>query len=78
MARNKEAAAKKSSKQRIKYNELTLEELKKSEEDIRKELMQLRFKVKVGSHPNVREIRENKRRIARILTAVKLKETTPA
>ncbi len=74
MASKKEAASKKSSKQRIKYNELTLEELKKSEEELRKELFQLRFKVKVGSHANVRDIRENKRRVARILTAIKLKE----
>ena len=64
------------SKKGVKINlrELSTEELVKMEDDLRKELFDLRFKVKVASLPNVRQIRENKRSIARVLTILKEKQ----
>ena len=59
---------------KIDLRELSTEELVKMEDDLRKELFDLRFKVKVASLPNVRQIRQNKKIIARILTILKEKQ----
>lgn len=68
----KDSGSKKGAK--INLRELSTEELVKMEGDLRKELFDLRFKVKVSSLPNVRQIRENKRSIARVLTILKEKQ----
>ena len=72
MAKKTKDGSKKSAK--INLRELTTEELVKMEDDLRKELFDLRFKVKVASLPNVRQIRQNKRTIARVLTILKEKQ----
>ena len=53
--------------------EMTTPELSKMESDLRKELFDLRSKIKLASQPNVRLIRETKKTIARILTILKLR-----
>ena len=59
---------------KINLHELSVEELVKMEDDLRKDLFEMRFKIKVASLPNVRQIRQNKRSIARILTILKEKQ----
>lgn len=53
---------------------LSIEELKKKEEDLRRELLNLRFQLQINQLKNVRRIREVKRDIARILTIFKERE----
>lgn len=49
---------------------LTIDELKKKEFDLRKELFNLRFQLAKGELQNVRRIRAVKKDIARILTII--------
>jgi large subunit ribosomal protein L29 len=76
MARKEEKSKSKSreDKKKVNYAELSIEELNKSQEDLRKELYELRVKVKVSSLPEVHKIRKNKKNIARILTVLRQRE----
>ena len=59
----------------MKINELkqkSKEELQKTLEDDREKLRQLRFDLSAGKVKNVREIRNVKKEIARILTLLKI------
>jgi len=59
----------------MKINELkqkSKEEIKKTLEDDREKLRQLRFDLSAGKVKNVREIRNIKKEIARILTLLKI------
>ena len=59
----------------MKVNELkqkSKEELQKTLEDDREKLRQLRFDLSAGKVKNVREIRNVKKEIARILTLLKI------
>jgi len=61
----------------MKINELrqkTKEDLKKNLEEKREKLRQFRFNLESGKVKNVREIRETKKDIARILTTLKEQE----
>lgn len=49
---------------------LTIDELKKKEFDLRKELFNLRFQLAKGELQNVRRIRAVRKDIARILTII--------
>lgn len=49
---------------------MTVEELKGMEQDLRRELFNLRFQAATGEIENPRRIREVKREIARLLTVV--------
>lgn len=49
---------------------LTIDELRKKEFDLRKELFNLRFQLAKGELQNVRRIRAVKKDIARILTII--------
>jgi len=73
MAAKKEKATK-SKAAKVSYKEVTLEELLKTENNLRKELFEMRFKLKVSNLSNVKKIRENKRNIARILTEIRSRE----
>jgi large subunit ribosomal protein L29 len=50
------------------FRDLTPEELKRKEDDLRKELFNLRFQAVLGRVENPLRIREVRRTIARILT----------
>ncbi|MDH4263302.1 MAG: 50S ribosomal protein L29 [Spirochaetia bacterium] len=72
MAKVKEDKTKtKADKTKVKYADLSPEELRKAEDDLRKELYEMRVKVKVSSLSNVSKIQKNKRNIARIQTVLK-------
>ncbi|MEN2994472.1 MAG: 50S ribosomal protein L29 [Thermodesulfovibrio sp.] len=49
---------------------LSIEELRKKEKELRKELFNLRFQLSKGELQNVRRIRAVKKDIARILTII--------
>jgi large subunit ribosomal protein L29 len=51
--------------------QLPKEELKKKVEDSREKLRQMRFDLSAGKVKNVREIRQIKKEIARIMTILK-------
>jgi len=53
---------------------LSLQDLRKKEEDLRRELLRLRFKKKVEGLPNIMSIRNTKRELARVLTIIREKE----
>ncbi|SHK31835.1 50S ribosomal protein L29 [Thermocrinis minervae] len=53
---------------------LTIEELRKKEEELRRKLLSLRIKKKIEGLKNPMEIRQIKRDIARILTVIREKE----
>lgn len=53
---------------------LGLEDLKKKERELRRELLRLRFKKKIEGLPNPMSIRNTKRDLARILTLIREKE----
>ncbi len=59
--------------------DLTVEELRQKEQDLRKELFNLRFQLATGEIENPRRIRTVKKDIARVLTVItektKLSET---
>jgi len=52
----------------------TIEDLRKLEKELREKLRGLRFDLASGKVKNVREIREIKKDIARILTVIREKE----
>ena len=59
----------------MKINELkqlSKEELKKKMEDAREKLRQMRFDLQAGKVKDVREIRQLKKDIARILTIIRI------
>lgn len=53
---------------------LSLQDLRKKEEELRRELLRLRFKKKVEGLPNIMSIRNTKRELARVLTIIREKE----
>ncbi len=53
---------------------LSLQDLTKKEQDLRRELFRLRFKKRVEGLPNPMEIRNIRREIARILTLIREKQ----
>ncbi|HAV40240.1 MAG: 50S ribosomal protein L29 [Aquificota bacterium] len=53
---------------------LSLQDLKKKEEELREELLRLRFKKKVEGLPNPMQIRNTRRYLARVLTLIREKE----
>ncbi len=53
---------------------LSLQDLRKKEEDLRKELFRLRFKKNIEGLPNPMQIRNTRRDIARVLTIIREKE----
>jgi large subunit ribosomal protein L29 len=74
MAKVKEEKSKtktKADKAKVNYVDLSLDELRKAEDDLRKELFEMRVKVKVSSLSNVSKMQKNKRNIARILTVLR-------
>jgi large subunit ribosomal protein L29 len=56
--------------------EMTSEELKKKEEDMRKELFNLRFQKSTGEIENPMRIRSVRKDIARVLTVLSAKKNT--
>ncbi|MCS7262083.1 MAG: 50S ribosomal protein L29 [Aquificaceae bacterium] len=53
---------------------LSLEDLRKKEQELRRELFRLRVKKKVEGLPNPMQIRNTKRELARVLTLIREKE----
>jgi large subunit ribosomal protein L29 len=53
--------------------QLSIEELKKKMEDAREKLRQMRFDLQAGKVKDVREIRQVKKDIARMMTLLKIK-----
>ncbi len=53
---------------------LSLQDLMKKEEDLRKELLRLRFKKKIEGLPNPMQIRNTRRDLARVLTLIREKQ----
>jgi len=53
---------------------LGLQDLIKKEEELRRELLRLRFKKKVEGLPNPMQIRNTRRDLARVLTIIREKE----
>ncbi len=53
---------------------LSIEDLKKKEEQLRKNILKLRIKRKIEGLPNPMEIRNAKRDLARVLTLIREKE----
>lgn len=54
--------------------ELSIDELRKKEKEIRKELMDLRFQKSIGRLDNPARYRQLKRDLARVLTIIREKE----
>jgi large subunit ribosomal protein L29 len=61
-------------KKRANYRENTLDELRAKEAELRKELFNLRFQNATGEIENPMRIRDVKRDIARVLTAITEKQ----
>ncbi len=55
--------------------DMTVEELRQKEQDLRKELFNLRFQKVTGEIQNPNRIKEVKRDIARVLTIIRQKQT---
>ncbi len=53
---------------------LSIKDLRKKEEELRRQLLKLRIKKKVEGLPNPMEIRNTKRDLARVLTLIREKE----
>ncbi len=53
---------------------LSLKDLMKKEEELKKELLRLRFKKKIEGLPNPMQIRNTKRDLARVLTIIREKQ----
>ncbi len=53
---------------------LSLEDLLKREQELRRELLRLRFKKKLEGLPNPMLIRQTKRELARVLTVIREKQ----
>jgi len=58
--------------------EMTTPELTKLIDDAKKELFELRVKIKMASHPQVSQVRDAKKTIARILTILHEREKETA
>jgi len=74
MAKQKEEKSKtknKADKAKVNYADLSVEELRKAEDDLRKDMYDMRVKVKVSSLPDVSKMQKNKKNIARILTVLR-------
>ncbi len=56
--------------------ELTLDELKQKDEDLRRELFNLRFRLATGEVENPMSIRAVRKDIARVLTVIAAKQKT--
>ena len=69
---------KKKGTKKISFSELSDKELQKMYSDNKKELQDLRFKTVTAAVRNVKKIRQLKRDIARILTALRQKEIAGA
>ncbi len=54
--------------------EFSIDELRKKERELRKELMEMRFQKSIGRLDNPAKYRQLKRDLARILTVIKEKE----
>lgn len=52
---------------------LSLQDLLKKEEELRRELLRLRFKKKIEGLPNPMQIRNTRRDLARVLTLIREK-----
>ena len=57
------------------FRDLTLDELKQKEQDMRRELFNLRFRLATGEVENPMRIRTVRKDIARILTVMKAKQS---
>ncbi|MFN3813096.1 MAG: 50S ribosomal protein L29 [Aquificaceae bacterium] len=53
---------------------LSLKDLKKKEEELRREISRLRFRKKIEGLPNIMLIRNTKKDLARVLTLIREKE----
>ncbi|WP_340689785.1 50S ribosomal protein L29 [Hydrogenobacter thermophilus] len=53
---------------------LSIKDLRKKEEELRRELLRLRFKKKVEGLPNIMAIRNTRKALARVLTVIREKE----
>lgn len=53
---------------------LSLQDLRKKEEELRRELVRLRFKKKIEGLPNPMQIRNTRRDLARVLTLIREKQ----
>lgn len=53
---------------------LSLKDLLKKEEELRRELLRLRFKKKIEGLPNPMQIRNTRRDLARVLTLIREKQ----
>ncbi len=53
---------------------LSLQDLLKKEEELRRTLLRLRFKKKLEGLPNPMEIRKTRRELARVLTIIREKQ----
>ncbi|GBC88470.1 MAG: 50S ribosomal protein L29 [Hydrogenobacter thermophilus] len=53
---------------------LGIKDLRKKEEELRRELLRLRFKKKVEGLPNIMAIRNTRKALARVLTIIREKE----
>ncbi len=53
---------------------LSIQDLKKKEEELRKNILRLRIKRKIEGLPNPMEIRNTKRDLARVLTIIREKQ----
>ncbi len=53
---------------------LSLQDLLKKEEELRRELLRLRFKKKIEGLPNPMQIRNTRRNLARVLTLIREKQ----
>lgn len=53
---------------------LGIKDLRKKEEELRRELLRLRFKKKVEGLPNIMVIRNTRKALARVLTIIREKE----
>ncbi len=58
----------------VELKKLSLQDLKKKEEELRKEISRLRFRKKIEGLPNIMLIRNTKRDLARVLTVIREKE----
>ncbi len=70
--------AKKGSKKKISYHELSDEELNKHLGDLKKEQQDIRFQVVTSAVSNVRRLRHIRRDVARIHTVRRLREIAAA
>ncbi|MFN7065736.1 MAG: 50S ribosomal protein L29 [Aquificaceae bacterium] len=53
---------------------LSIKDLRKREEELRRELLRLRFKRKIEGLPNPMEIRNKRRELAKVLTLIREKQ----